>query len=155
MSVPPLGSGAAEARHAGSLTTLTPHRRLVGVGLWEASGHCSWGGEAQSEFGTQLELAWGSLALQGDQDHRFSSCWAPRRRWDAAEELRTEWGPEGLGIARGQRGKEGGHSGWSHLEGLWLDCRLQALWQLPLETQGSPLQENRLQLCRQRASLHS
>lgn len=84
---------------------LTPCHHQAGVLLREVKGHRSRGGEAHSlKHRTQLELAWGFLGLQ--RAVWFSGSLASRCRWDATEELRMEWGPTGLNLARAE-GEEG------------------------------------------------
>lgn len=52
---------------------LTRHCRQAGLGLWEATGHHSWGEEERSEV---WELARGCPSLQGGRSH-----WVLRDHW--------------------------------------------------------------------------
>lgn len=55
--------------------------------------------------------AWGgvSVDLQGGRGVWFSGFWASRHLWDAAEELKTEWGH--AGAEEEKRGAPAGPSG--------------------------------------------
>ena len=63
------------------LIACTPHQRLAGVRLWEAGGHCSGGGGAQSEVlrtagaGSGVPRPAGRPGLPGSQDlgHQLGS----------------------------------------------------------------------------------
>jgi hypothetical protein len=66
------------------LTMLTPDHRHDGVGLWEAVGHFSRGGEAQSEVLGTAGAAGGGCP-QACREARavwFSGSWASRRCWE-------------------------------------------------------------------------
>ena len=41
-------------------------------------------------------MNWGPWACVEVEDNRFSGSWTPQTLLDAAEELRTEWGPMGM-----------------------------------------------------------
>lgn len=83
----------------GSLTTLTAYRTLLQgrrvLGHRAAPGHRSSGGEAQSEAQDRQSWLGSPEACKEAWDVWFSVSWAFRCRWDAGEELRTEWGPTG------------------------------------------------------------
>lgn len=81
----------------------------VGVGLWEALGHYSWGGEAQTEA---QDTAGAGSGVPGLQWARGLSCCQllghpgaagmPQGCCrDVAEELRAEWGPARLDLTQG------------------------------------------------------
>jgi hypothetical protein len=57
------------------------------------------------------------------KDHRFSGSLTPQSLLDAAEELRTEWGPTGLALAQTKGKGAGGESfGWFPQGGESLSC---------------------------------
>ena len=87
---------------AGVLTGLIPRCHQVGVRLWEASGHSSQGGKAQSEVpetagaGSRIQLLLGTQAPLA-----------------ALGEVRMEWGPVGW-IWPGAEGEKRGALAGSH-----------------------------------------
>lgn len=107
---------------------LTPHHcsRSQAVG---SPGTLLWGWGSTVSVQDTAGAGWGFPDLQGDWGIGFSGFWASRYRWDAVEELRTEWGPtswiypgdqggalEGLG---GGRLKLGGGRSWESRETLY------------------------------------